>query len=86
MPVKYFDWDDAKNAKLRTERGIGFEDVGFQTLLACDTSTGAAQGKGWVTSLDRSVAAERARSSPTFGLRTKSLGLCPVVAAGAFTE
>jgi hypothetical protein len=29
MPVKYFDWDDAKNAKLRTERGIGFEDVGF---------------------------------------------------------
>jgi uncharacterized DUF497 family protein len=27
--VKYFDWDDAKNAKLRTERGIGFEDVVF---------------------------------------------------------
>jgi uncharacterized DUF497 family protein len=27
--VKYFDWDDAKNAKLRTERGIGFEDVAF---------------------------------------------------------
>jgi uncharacterized DUF497 family protein len=24
--VKYFDWDDAKNAKLRTERGIGFEE------------------------------------------------------------
>ena len=29
MSVKYFDWDDAKNAKLRTERGIGFEDVVF---------------------------------------------------------
>ena len=29
MAVKYFDWDDAKNAKLRTERGIGFEDVVF---------------------------------------------------------
>jgi hypothetical protein len=29
MPVKYFDWDDAKNAKLRAERGIGFEDVVF---------------------------------------------------------
>jgi uncharacterized DUF497 family protein len=28
--VKYFDWDDAKNAKLRTERGIGFEDVVFE--------------------------------------------------------
>jgi uncharacterized DUF497 family protein len=27
--VKYFDWDDAKNAKLRGERGIGFEDVVF---------------------------------------------------------
>jgi hypothetical protein len=27
--VKYFDWDDAKNAKLRAERGIGFEDVVF---------------------------------------------------------
>jgi hypothetical protein len=24
--VKYFAWDDAKNAKLRAERGIGFED------------------------------------------------------------
>ena len=28
-PVKYFDWDDAKNAKLRAERGIGFEDIVF---------------------------------------------------------
>jgi predicted DNA binding CopG/RHH family protein/uncharacterized DUF497 family protein len=27
--VKYFDWDDAKNAKLRQDRGIGFEDVVF---------------------------------------------------------
>jgi uncharacterized DUF497 family protein len=27
--VKYFDWDDAKNAKLRAERGIGFEDIAF---------------------------------------------------------
>jgi hypothetical protein len=26
--VKYFDWD-AKNAKLRAERGIGFEDIVF---------------------------------------------------------
>jgi uncharacterized DUF497 family protein len=31
MAVKYFDWDDAKNAKLRKERGIGFEDVVFHT-------------------------------------------------------
>ena len=29
MSVKYFDWDDAKNATLRAERGIGFEDVVF---------------------------------------------------------
>ena len=29
MAVKYFDWDDAKNAKLRKGRGIGFEDVVF---------------------------------------------------------
>src|SRR4030095_9515619 len=29
MSVKYFDWDDAKNAKLRAERGIGFEDIVF---------------------------------------------------------
>ena len=29
MAVKYFDWDDAKNAKLRTERGIGFEEIVF---------------------------------------------------------
>jgi uncharacterized DUF497 family protein len=27
--VKYFAWDDAKNAKLRKERGIAFEDVVF---------------------------------------------------------
>ena len=29
MAVKFFDWDDAKNAKLRAERGIGFEDIVF---------------------------------------------------------
>ena len=29
MAMKYFDWDDAKNAKLRSERGIGFEDIVF---------------------------------------------------------
>ena len=33
MSVKYFDWDDAKNAKLRTERGIGFEDIVFNIEL-----------------------------------------------------
>ena len=27
MFVKYFDWDDAKNAKPRAERGIGFEEI-----------------------------------------------------------
>jgi hypothetical protein len=27
--VKYFAWDDAKNAKLRVDRGIGFEDIVF---------------------------------------------------------
>ena len=27
--MKYFDWDDARNAKLRTERGIGFEEIVF---------------------------------------------------------
>jgi hypothetical protein len=27
--VKYFDWDEAKNAKLRTERGIGLEEIVF---------------------------------------------------------
>ena len=27
IAVKFFDWDDAKNAKLRAERGIGFEDI-----------------------------------------------------------
>jgi hypothetical protein len=27
--VKYFAWDDAKNAKLRAECGIGVEDVVF---------------------------------------------------------
>ena len=29
MSVKYFAWDDAKNAKLKADRGIGFEDVVF---------------------------------------------------------
>ena len=29
VAVKYFAWDDAKNAKLKAERGIGFEDVVF---------------------------------------------------------
>ena len=27
--MKYFVWDDARNAKLKAERGIGFEDIGF---------------------------------------------------------
>ena len=27
--MKHFDWDNAKNAKLRTERGIGFEEIVF---------------------------------------------------------
>ena len=27
--MKYFAWDDPKNAKLRKERGIGFEDIVF---------------------------------------------------------
>jgi hypothetical protein len=34
MSVKYFDWDDAKNAKLRAKRGIGFEDVVFHIECA----------------------------------------------------
>ena len=29
MAVKYFAWDDAKNAKLKADRDIGFEDVVF---------------------------------------------------------
>jgi hypothetical protein len=29
VEVKYFAWDDAKNAKLRVDRGIGFEDIVF---------------------------------------------------------
>jgi uncharacterized DUF497 family protein len=32
VAVKYFAWDDAKNAKLRADRGIGFEDVVFHIL------------------------------------------------------
>jgi len=27
--VKFFAWDNAKNAKLRADRGIGFEDIVF---------------------------------------------------------
>ena len=27
--MKFFAWDDAKNAKLRADRGIGFEDIVF---------------------------------------------------------
>jgi uncharacterized DUF497 family protein len=27
--VKYFTWDDAKNEKLKAERGIGFEEMVF---------------------------------------------------------
>jgi len=27
--VKYFTWDDAKNEKLKAERGIGFEEIIF---------------------------------------------------------
>ena len=29
IAVKYFDWDDAKNAKLKADRGIGFEEIVF---------------------------------------------------------
>ena len=27
--MKYFAWDDEKNAKLRKDRGIGFEEIVF---------------------------------------------------------
>jgi uncharacterized DUF497 family protein len=27
--VKYFTWEDAKNEKLKAERGIGFEEIVF---------------------------------------------------------
>jgi len=27
--MKYFEWDDAKNAKLKKERGIFFEEIVF---------------------------------------------------------
>jgi uncharacterized DUF497 family protein len=27
--VKYFAWDEAKNEKLKSERGIGFEEIVF---------------------------------------------------------
>ncbi len=27
--MKFFAWNDAKNAKLRADRGIGFEDIVF---------------------------------------------------------
>jgi uncharacterized DUF497 family protein len=27
--VKFFAWDDAKNARLKTDRGIGFEEIVF---------------------------------------------------------
>ena len=27
--MKYFTWDDAKNEKLKAERGIGFEEMVF---------------------------------------------------------
>jgi uncharacterized DUF497 family protein len=27
--VKYFTWDDAKNERLKAERGIGFEEIVF---------------------------------------------------------
>src|SRR3982750_2356910 len=29
ISVKYFAWDDAKNAKLKADRRIGFEDIVF---------------------------------------------------------
>lgn len=28
--VKYFTWDNAKNERLKSQRGIGFEEVVFQ--------------------------------------------------------
>jgi len=31
--VKRFEWDKAKNAKLKKERGIGFEDITAAILL-----------------------------------------------------
>lgn len=32
--MKYFDWDEAKNEKLKAERGIGFEEIVF--LIGAD--------------------------------------------------
>jgi uncharacterized DUF497 family protein len=29
MQVKYFVWDEAKNEKLKAERGIGFDEIVF---------------------------------------------------------
>ena len=35
MAVKHVAWDDAKNAKFRADRGIGFEDIVFH-IERCD--------------------------------------------------
>ena len=34
VAVKYFDWNDAKNAKLRAERGIGLVTQSDKTVRA----------------------------------------------------
>lgn len=43
VAVKLFGWDDAKNAKLRAERGIGFEDIVFHIERGEWKSTGGGK-------------------------------------------
>jgi len=40
--VKYFAWDDAENAKLRADSGIGFENIVFQGHISAINDAGVA--------------------------------------------
>jgi hypothetical protein len=56
--VKYFAWDDAKNAKLKANRGIKFEDVVFTLSMAtCSTSWNTRIPTGTPTSATQLSAA-----------------------------
>jgi hypothetical protein len=48
MAVKSFDWDVAKNAKLRAERSIGFEDSSSTLSAAiCSRVPSPVRGEPW---------------------------------------
>jgi hypothetical protein len=71
--VKYFTWDDAKNDKLKADRGIGFEEIVFligqgHARTPLNTRTDSAMAVNGSSSCSVTITCTSCHSSEIFGV------------------